>query len=260
MFTIYRNLISGQQILRLLALGDVSGDPESPRIFALCLIVPLVPQEGVVQGTLICGNIRSQSFTQRQLMLLQSLATQAALVVQNSQLLAELEYKTMMTERTRLAREIHDGLAQTLGLLKLQAAQMQSYAAQGEWSRLEVTLRSANKILADAYLDARQSIDGLRVGTSEAGLIGWLEQTIAEFSENSHLPVHLEDVQDVNDIPRNPGSAGAYLQEALTMLQTFRSKPGLGFLFRRSRQPGLEVRDDGKASLRKMFQQYPGTG
>ena len=31
--------------------------------------------------------------------------------------MAELEYKTLIQERVRLAREIHDGLAQTIGFL-----------------------------------------------------------------------------------------------------------------------------------------------
>ena len=42
----------------------------------------------------------------------------------------------MMEERKRLAREIHDGLAQTLGFLKLQAAQMKTHLASGEFDRI----------------------------------------------------------------------------------------------------------------------------
>ena len=40
----------------------------------------------------------------------------------------------MIQERTRLAREIHDGLAQTLAFLKMQTAQMQTAFHQGDTS------------------------------------------------------------------------------------------------------------------------------
>jgi two-component system nitrate/nitrite sensor histidine kinase NarX len=246
--TFVENLIAGQSNSpRPVLFGDVSGDPDSAPVIRSLLIVPLVPQEGVVLGTLVCGNVQPQSFTRRQLMVLQSLATQAALVVQNSQLLAALEYKAMMSERTRLAREIHDGLAQTLGLLKLLAAQMQNYADQEDWTRLEETLRSTSKILGEAYLDARQSIDGLRISTADTGLLGWLEQTVVEFSENSQLPVELEDVQEVKGLPPEiQAQLVRILQEALSNVRKHSGASQAWVTCISDRGDlVLEVRDDG---------------
>jgi two-component system nitrate/nitrite sensor histidine kinase NarX len=210
-------LISAKPVL----LGDVAGLPAGdpapvPNLKAL-LVAPLAYQEGAALGAIAVGSSRALGFTQRQLALLQTLAAQVALVVQNSQLMSELEYKTMMAERTRLAREIHDGLAQTLGFLKLQTAQMQSYLAQGERERLADSLRTSYRILAEAYLDARQAIDGLRIVPSEDGLSGWLEQTVVEFKENTGLEVELVDLHDVDHlVPEVQAQLIRIVQEALS--------------------------------------------
>ena len=110
--------------------------------------------------------------------------------MQNINLLAQIEYKTIVQERTRLAREIHDGLAQTLGFLKLKVAQMKSYLRDGEIEVASQTVDILYDTLADAYQDARQAIDGLRILPSEEGLAGWLRQTASEFEETSGIPVH----------------------------------------------------------------------
>jgi len=95
-------------------------------------------------------------------------------------MLRSLEYRAVIQERTRLAREIHDGLAQTLAFLKLQAAQMQNYLAQGDLARLSQVLKDNYQVLAEAYLDTRQAIDNLRL-TPQDGLLASLEQVIADF-------------------------------------------------------------------------------
>lgn len=174
-----------------LALYDVPHERVAIQNIKALLIAPLLLQDGTYLGALLAGNIHSLSWNHRHLNLLQTLAGQVSLVVQNYRLMSEVEFNTMMAERTRLAREIHDGLAQTIGFLKLQTAQMSNYLAQNERDRLQESLRTSYKILSDTYLDARQAIDGLRIAPN-GGISGWLEQTVLEFQENSGLQVVLK--------------------------------------------------------------------
>jgi two-component system, NarL family, nitrate/nitrite sensor histidine kinase NarX len=146
-------------------------------------------------GVLLVGTLRKQVTDARRLFLLQTSAGQVGLIVQNVQSMAELEYKAIIQERTRLSREIHDGLAQTLAFLKLQAAQMQKFLSQQDDARLQQSLSLSYATLSEAYEDARQAIDGLRVGVDEKGVAGWLEQVVTEFNEASGIDVKIEPVQ-----------------------------------------------------------------
>jgi two-component system, NarL family, nitrate/nitrite sensor histidine kinase NarX len=152
-----------------------------PTDLRVLLALPLVA-DNITLGVLIVGNQRSQRFSPRQVRLLHSVASQIALVVHNANNLAEIEYKVMQAERTRLAREIHDGLAQSLGFLKLQAAQMEKYLDRGEIERLRQGIRLYHQTLSEAYQDARYAIDGLRITSSR--LEDWLQQVLEEFQEN----------------------------------------------------------------------------
>lgn len=182
-------------------LGDVTGDPSSAPGLRSLVAAPMLSPERSLLGAILVGNRRSRTFHQRQLALLQTIAGQVALVIQNTSLIADLEYKTMMLERTRLAREIHDGLAQTLGFLKLQAAQMRSYMNRGEYERMRQSVDLCYTTLTEAYQDARQAIDGLRVSPAECGLSGWLDQTIRDFQEVSGLQVQMPEVDVNTELP-----------------------------------------------------------
>jgi two-component system nitrate/nitrite sensor histidine kinase NarX len=209
---------------------------------------PLVPEDGTVLGAVLAGNTRAFGFNKRHLALLQTIASQVSLVVQTANLMAELEYNAIMAERNRLAREIHDGLAQTLGFLKLQTAQMQNYVKQGEIDSLKESLRIAHNILAEAYLDVRQAIDGLRLIPREEGLLAWLEQTVVEFKENSGLQVNLIDVQDTNAlVPEVQVQLIRIVQEALSNVRKHAQATQVWISCRIvSGELILEVRDDGR--------------
>ncbi len=188
---------SGQPVL----IADVSGNLDaSPAVRAL-MAAPMIFSDEFVRGAIFVTSRRVKAFNQRQLSILQTISSQTALVVQNANLIAELEYKTMMGERARLAREIHDGLAQTLGFLKLKMAQMKNYADQGEYDRLVETIPVCYDTLADAYQEVRQAIEGLRIESNGSGMEGWLRQTAAEFQENSGLQVHIVEPVEKANLP-----------------------------------------------------------
>lgn len=163
--------------------------------------VPMITPDETITGVLLVGRNRNRELTQRQQGLIRSLAGQAALVLNNIEMLAELEYRTLIDERTRLSREIHDGLAQTLGFLKLKIAQMNNYLEHGEYDQLEKTIPVCYNTVSDAYLDARQAIDGLRVPSSETGIAGWLDRMVADFIENTGLEIELSLTEDDPELP-----------------------------------------------------------
>jgi two-component system, NarL family, nitrate/nitrite sensor histidine kinase NarX len=161
--------------------------PEESAVF------PGAEPRGRVLGMLLAGMNQPHAFHPRQEAILQTVAAQSALLVGNERMIRSLEYKVVIQERARLAREIHDGLAQTLAYLKLQSAQMQSYLAQGDVSRLALVLKENYHALAEAYLDTRQAIDNLRL-TPQDGLETWIERITREFESATGVTVdrHVE--------------------------------------------------------------------
>jgi len=106
----------------------------------------------------------------------------------------------VVKERTRLAREIHDGIAQLLAFLKLQTGQMQSFVAQGQFGRLEQALKANYQALSEAYLSTRQTIDDLRL-TPKEGLPQWLEQITTDFQNSTGLVSRLTINPDLHNLP-----------------------------------------------------------
>ena len=149
---------------------------------------PLILPDGQVIGAVLLFASHIHEIAAYQLNVLQTIATQAALVIESERARESLEFAIVMQERNRLAREIHDGLAQTLAYLKLQTAQMQRAMNQNDLVGLKDLLNQNYSALADAYLDARQSIDNLRL-TSKKGFSYWLEQSVSDFEQLSRIPV-----------------------------------------------------------------------
>ena len=230
------------------SLGDVEGASEHPLGVRSLLAAPLLLPDGSVVGVLAAGSQRSRFFRPRQLVLLQTVTGQAALVVQNADLMAELEYKTMIQERARLAREIHDGLAQMIGFLKLQAAQLRLALGRDDLERARQTSEVLYNTLSETYQDARQAIDGLRVSPAECGLVEWLKQTGSEFQESSEIRVDLQDVEPVEALaPEVHAQLIRIVQEALSNVRKHARAQQVWIACQQVDDAlVLEVRDDGE--------------
>lgn len=235
---------SGQPLL----LGDVEGEDGNVPGLRSLICAPLVLSDEPAFGVILAGRANTVKFNSRHLSLLQTFAGQLSLVVRNAELKAEIEFNSIMAERSRLAREIHDGLAQTLGFLKLQAAQMENFLASKDITRLQNSLSMTYKVLSDAYLDVRQAIDDLRITPGSEGLESWLKETCTEFEENTGLKVNLAGSPPAEKLsPEIQVQLIRIIQEALSNIRKHAFASQAWIEYRQQKDQFLvEIRDDGR--------------
>ncbi len=178
---------------------------------------PLISDNEML-GAIFMGARRRRAFNERHTDLMRTMAHQTALAIRNAQLYTRLGEMAILEERYRLSREIHDGLAQTLAYMGLQAERMEALIASGRGDEAAREAAEMRQLARSAYVDAREAIDGLRLSLDDPGLLAErLAVYFAEFTRQSGIPVHFHaDPPDLRVAP----SAGLQLmriaQEALT--------------------------------------------
>ncbi len=130
--------------------------------------------------------------------------------------LAEAEFvAATLEERARLAREIHDGLAQDLWYAKLKQSRLAQIAAfVGEPKRLSEEVASA---IDDALAEARHAIAAMRGGSESGPLYDILERQVDDFSDRFAVRAELNHEGPEPEIgPRARAELVRIVQEALT--------------------------------------------
>jgi PAS domain S-box-containing protein len=108
------------------------------------------------------------------------------------------EEEAIAEERRRIAREIHDGLAQDLAGLRFEVGLWHKLVDEDP-TRMHAELDSLRKLLDDNILEVRRSIFALRpVALEELGFYPALHQFIEEFGEQNqlHIDLHITGPQE----------------------------------------------------------------
>jgi signal transduction histidine kinase len=151
-----------------LRLSDLADDPASrsstanqpPRRSRLA--VP-VRARGRVLGVLcLTEKDGAEEFSADHENTLGRLATQAALAIENTRLHWELQAAAITEERDRLAREMHDGLAQILGYVNIKAQAAHELLAAGDTSGAAAQIDQLATAARSAYSDVREAVLALR--------------------------------------------------------------------------------------------------
>lgn len=133
-----------------------------------------------------------RTFSRQTIELAHALAQQLTLAVELTRLAEEAQQSALLQERTRMAREIHDTLAQAFGgiLMQLQAF---TYFAQTQPDQAQTHLLTAQALAQEGLTEARRSVWTLYLETTEYEN---LDQAIAKFIEQTQprqtTPIHLE--------------------------------------------------------------------
>lgn len=209
---------------------------------------PLPPREGELPGVLLAGKRDIPGFNPSQIEVFQGLTRHFALVIQNLLFLQEIKYRSILDERSRLAREIHDGLAQTLGYLKLQNAQLQRALGEGELETLDSLLEQHRQVIFEAYHDAREAIDGLQIDPGNEDFSSWVNKLAEIFAQSSgwdRVRIHLD--QELEPPPEIQVQLIRIVQEAFSNIRKHADASAVEVIGRADRG-GLfmEIRDDGR--------------
>ena len=227
--------------------SEPSGNSPSDMPGLSYVAAPLITPRGESIGALLAAS-RHNRYSQRQLQLVQTIAGQTAALIENTSQLSRIEYETIVAERLRMAREIHDGLAQTLAFLKLQTAQMMNYLNRNDFEKLKETLSLAYDTLTNAYIDVRATIDGLRISQSEDALSEWIDQSLGEFAEQTGIAVSLAgNPREVDISPEIQIHLVSILQEALNNVRKHSGATRIEVKFQASNNELLlQLCDDGR--------------
>jgi len=144
---------------------DVASDPRYLRVESLrdvqsAIAVPMRGREGML-GVLDIESDRPADFDESDTALLEALAAHVAVAIENARLYAQIREVGKLEERNRLAREIHDTLAQgfTGIVLQLEAAEQ---AMQSDQTGALEHLSRARQLARESLAEARRSVWDLR--------------------------------------------------------------------------------------------------
>jgi len=100
-----------------------------------------------------------------------------------------IEREAIIEERRRIAREIHDGVAQSLGYLNLKTKLVSDSVSAQDTVKALTELGDIRKVVQDTYEDIRESIDQLSAEIKNLPIIPALANFIREFGANNGIKV-----------------------------------------------------------------------
>jgi len=100
-----------------------------------------------------------------------------------------IEREAIIEERRRIAREIHDGVAQSLGYLNLKTKQVSDSVSAQNTVQALTELGDIRQIVQDTYEDIRESIDQLTTEIRNLPIIPALANYTREFGDNNGIRV-----------------------------------------------------------------------
>jgi signal transduction histidine kinase len=149
-------------------LEDIRGGPDFPWRARLLgqgvvtiLIVPMLIA-GQVAGVIGIRFTQKRRFRPEEVELAQALANQAMLVIQLTRLSAQSRQSAVMAERNRLARDIHDTLAQGFTGVILQLEAVEEATSQSLAAKAREHLTRASELAREGLREARRSVWALR--------------------------------------------------------------------------------------------------
>ncbi|MBI2906058.1 MAG: GAF domain-containing sensor histidine kinase [Chloroflexi bacterium] len=209
---------SGQPVM----VRDLSDDPElggmlRERKSCSLVSVPLRSKDSTI-GVVNLLSLKVGRFAADDTRLLMNMGNQIAVAVENARLHERVQSVAALEERERIAREMHDGLAQVLSYVNTKSQAVRMLCASGRAAEAEAQLIELENVAQEVYADVREAILGLRATASKgSAIVATLKEYIFRFSQMSGIRTELEVSDDNLSLPKSIElQVIRIIQEALT--------------------------------------------
>lgn len=178
--------------------------------------------------------------------LLETLASHLAGAIEGLRAGALEREAAVAEERSLLARELHDSIAQSLSFLKIQAGLLRQALAQPDRARVERTLAELDAGIHESLADVRELLLHFRTRTNREDIAPALRTTLTKFEHQTGLATHLAISGE--GLPLDPDVQVQVLhvvQEALSNVRKHARAREVWLEVQQAPQWRVEVRDDG---------------
>ncbi|MCA9330972.1 GAF domain-containing protein, partial [Candidatus Saccharibacteria bacterium] len=202
-------------------------------------------------GALWSARFSSTSFTATDLIGLERLADQVVIAIQHGLMATQIQSLAVVDERSRIAREMHDGLAQILGYMNVQVQTVEALVLQGKQDRVLDELQTMREAVRAAHADVRENILSLRTTlATDAGVTSAISKYLEGFSSQTGISVHFANAADNDErlglSPMAEVQLVCILHEALANVRKHAHAQNVKVsLYREGQVACLEIHDDG---------------
>ncbi|HEX9800944.1 MAG TPA: GAF domain-containing sensor histidine kinase [Thermoanaerobaculia bacterium] len=236
-----------------LRLVDLASDPRSagfpahhPKMSSL-LAVPIACRSPFRGNLYLADKLDGEPFDESDEATLVRFATQAANAIDAVHLHEQLRAVAIEEERLRLAREMHDGVAQILASVNARAQAIREHLRAG---RAEDAIQLLERLAADArsvHAEVREGILALRSSSSTDGIATALKDYLEEWQDQTGIAVDSELEPAVRFLPEREVQVLRIVQEALANVRKHAGASRVQVkLTQLEKEATLEVADDGR--------------
>jgi signal transduction histidine kinase len=209
-----------------------------------------VQREGRLVGCLCVATKTDREFSAHERELLVDMANQAGIAIERTRREGQVGERAVVAERERLAREMHDTLAQLLGFVSFKTQATREFLAQGRLDRAQQQLDQLMTISKDLYADTRELILGLNSETGpDRALVPALADYVRHFDQLSGITTTLEPdgIEGVRLAPLVEVQLIRVVQEALSNVRKHAQAAHAKVRFERVGESArVSIEDDGQ--------------
>lgn len=166
--------------------------------------------EGLCYGALVCRVNTELSLAHWKQQLIQSVADQLAIALSLKNQEDNARRLALAHERTVIARELHDSLAQALSYLKIQVTRLNRALEKDDHSTMEDVSNELQEGLSTAYRQLRELLTTFRLKVDGPGLLSSLQTSAHQLSAQCDLDITLD--YQLSNLPLTPNEEIHLLQ------------------------------------------------